>query len=208
MIFYIIKSPVLDKFVIIILMISYLKGVVIKKDLNYAILDVNGVGYKIFLSNFNLDEINDGDKIGFWTHLAVRENAMDLYGFKEAEEKNLFELFLTINGIGPKSAMTIMNTASTKTLYDGIKSKDPNYLAKISGLGKKTAEKIIINLKDEDVFNQETQISDNNHGSTAIDALVSLGYSEKDARQAINDVEKSDNPEKMIREALKKLSNK
>ncbi|HMP67269.1 MAG TPA: Holliday junction branch migration protein RuvA [Candidatus Paceibacterota bacterium] len=199
-------------------MISYLEGKILEKSDNWLILNVGGVGYKIHspLSITVNAKVGEGQKI--WTHHAIRENSHDLYGFVEKKDLEMFELLLTISGIGPKSALSILNIASTETIVDGIKSGDPAYLSKISGISKKNSEKIILSLKEK-IGNDESD--DENYkdkNSTAIDALVSLGYSEKESRDVVrkiynekkDDNHKSDsdqhNTEQIIKKALKKLS--
>ena len=187
-------------------MIAYLKGAVLDKDLESIILNVNGVGYRVVVTNKIIQESVLGSELEIWTYLAVRENSMDLYGFKDKEEREMFGLLLTISGIGPKSAMAILSSATVETLTEGIHSEDAAYLAKISGLGRKSAEKIVIGLKDKLGVTVEKPGDQQNQNILAIDALISLGYSERESREAIKNVEKTDSPEGMIKEALKKLN--
>lgn len=198
-------------------MIAYLSGKIIDKDEQSIVLDVNGVGYRVFISTGLNLSVKISDKLEIWTHNAIRENSNDLYGFREKTELEMFNLLLTISGIGPKSAISILNTASTETLAEGIQSGDPTYLAKISGISKKNSEKIVLNLKDKlGVGFGEVSENYKDDNSTAIDALVALGYSEKESREVIQKVAKDfekdgDNisnkdAEKIIKKALKKLS--
>lgn len=195
-------------------MISYLRGKIIDHDLTSLIIDVNGVGYKVFATGSILSNTQIDTEISIWTYLAVRETSMDLYGFGDKKEKDFFELLLTISGVGPKSAISIMSSTTVDTLIEGIQSNDAVYFSKTSGIGKKTAEKIIVNLKDKIGHYDTTEgggSNSNNHNAVSIDALVALGYSEKDAREAIAEVSKNsegpeNNPEKMIKQALKILS--
>ncbi len=188
-------------------MISFLRGIVIDKDLSHLILDVGGVGYKVGVTLDTLNKFSISDEAEVWTYLAVRENSMDLYGFGDKEEMDLFELLLTISGVGPKSAISILSSASVATIKEGVASDDPAYFSKVSGIGKKSAEKIIIGLKDKlDLIGVEG-VGVQNGNAVAIDALAALGYSEREARDVISKV-KSDNPEEMIREALKIISEK
>lgn len=188
-------------------MISYLRGIVLDKDLQHLILDVGGVGYKVGTKIDTLNTSTIGDEVEIWTYLAVRENSMDLYGFKDKEELDLFELLLTISGIGPKSALGILSSTSVVTIKDGVSSGDAVYFSKVSGISKKNAEKIILGLKDKlDIINVDG-IGTENGNAVAIDALAALGYSEREARDAIGKV-KADRPEDMIREALKIISDK
>lgn len=188
-------------------MIGYLKGIIIHSDLKSIILDVKGVGYKIY-TNASILESGKNRKtekeIGLWTHLAVRENALDLYGFVTKAEWDFFELLLTISGIGPKSAMTILSVASVETLKKAISTEDSLYLTKVSGIGRKNAEKIVLELKDkigEYIFDGKNESND----TDAIEALKALGYSEKESREALKKA-LGENTQDKIRSALKNLS--
>jgi len=203
----------IDIFVTLVLyniaMIGYLKGIIIQQDLKSVILDVGGVGYKIYT---NVVEIKRQKAKGkneiteFWTHLAVRENALDLYGFGKKEELDFFELLVSsVSGIGPKSAMTIMSVASLQNLRHAIVSGDTSHLTKVSGVGKKNAEKIVLELKDK-LEGLSTDISGSISGDVdALEALKSLGYGEREAREALKKTE-GDTTEKKVRSALKNLN--
>ncbi len=194
-------------------MISHLTGKIVEKGLNHIVIDVHGVGFKIFVSTntlTNLSKVKKDAETTISTYLAVRENALDLYGFEDAEEKKFFELLLTISGIGPKSAIGILSTATAETIREGVISENHEYFSKISGIGKKTAEKIIIGLKDKigaGEFGGKQNAGDN---SIIIEALSSLGYTEKDARDVMKKIKTEDRSDhqKIIKEALKILSGK
>lgn len=190
-------------------MIGHLKGTIIHQDLKTVILDVGGVGYKIHTNGAGLD--SESKEVSFWTYLAVRENALDLYGFKTKEELDFFELLLTVSGIGPKSAMAILSVASPTTLKQAIASEDSSHLTKVSGIGKKNADKIVLELKGkigDFVYDGVSSSLDDD----AIEALKALGYSERDAREALKKVPSADeaggskNTEEKIRFALKNLN--
>ena len=125
--------------------------------------------------------------MSLFTHLAVRENAMDLYGFVEREERTMFEHLIKLPKIGPKTAITILSQADLQTLRKAVASHDPTYLSKISGIGKKSAEKIVSGLKDliEADDYVEGNDTERHTDSDVIDALLTLGYSERDAREAV-----------------------
>ena len=180
-------------------MIGYLKGTVVHHNLKSLVLDVSGVGYKI---HTNIGSIHDGKPTEFWTHLAVRENALDLYGFGKREELEFFELLITVSGIGPKSAMAIMSVATLANLRNAISTGDTSHLTKVSGVGKKSAEKIVLELKDKFEHDAGEFISGD---VDALEALKSLGYGEREAREALKKAE-GDTTEKKVRSALKKLS--
>ncbi len=192
-------------------MIGHLTGTLLSTDLKSVILDVSGVGYKIHTNTALLPEMpkEEKPKISFWTYLAVRENALDLYGFQNRKELNFFELLLTVSGIGPKSAMGILNVATLGTLRQAIGTGDISHLTKVSGIGKKVAEKIVLELKDKitslGIGSEEDESSSMSADVDALLALQTLGYSERDAREALKKSE-GGNTEEKIRAALKNLN--
>ncbi len=165
-------------------MIARLTGTVVDTRLTHIILDVGGVGYSVAIrltSHFAV-----GDRITLHTHLAVRENAQDLYGFLTEDELTMFEHLIKLPKIGPKSAMQILSQAELDLLKQAVMQNDPTYLSKMSGIGKKSAEKIVLGLKD--IFeSNDFEFSHGEGGPDAdtIDALIALGYSQKDAREAL-----------------------
>ena len=193
-------------------MINSLRGHIIEKDLDTITLDVQGVGYKIFVSHDFLSEISAvkaEQEVTVYTFLSVRENALDLYGFINSESKKLFQLLLTISGIGPKSAMNIMNSVTLDMIEESISKDSAKYLAKVSGIGKKTAEKILLGLKDKmgHLISADRANADESDDSVAIEALVSIGYNERDARQTVREIDtKGMDTQAIIKEALKKLN--
>ncbi len=187
-------------------MISRLKGEIEENNLNNVTIDVNGVGYKVNCTIETSKELRVGSNISIHTFLDVKENALELYGFINEEDKKLFELLLKVNGVGPKTALNILNAVTPTTLIEGIASGDPKYLQEISGLPKKQSEKLVLTLKDK-VNGEELDEQTVAGTSDAIEALLSLGYSRKDSREAINKISKKLSTEEIIREALKKLKN-
>lgn len=191
-------------------MISQLEGQVsyINQKKSHLILSVSGVGYKIFTNQKNLDNLKIGDFKIFWTYLAVRENSLDLYGFADKKELDFFELLLNVSGIGPKSALNVLSSTDTTTLSKAIIKEDGSYLTKMSGIGKKNADKIVLELKNKigDIENLE-EIEDTKDDSDVIEALMSIGYSQRDATEAVKKIP----PEisginERIKEALKNLN--
>lgn len=189
-------------------MIAHIKGKIIHLDEKFIILENNGIGYKLFLSTDNILKYQTGQEASFWTYLAVRENSLDLYGFSTKEENSFFELLLDVSGIGPKSALSILNVAPVLTLQRAIATGDTAYLNKVSGIGKKTAEKIIIELRDKLLsYKNEEGVQSMRDEGDIIEALKSLGYSQTEARNAVKkipiEIEKTN---EKIKEALKILS--
>lgn len=188
-------------------MIASLSGTVRYKDLNTLVVDVQGVGYHVAVPSDVLLTASLSSPIFLWTHLAVRENALDLYGFLERETLEVFELLITISGIGPKTALGILNVASPTTLRQAVASGDTSYLTRVSGIGKKNAEKIVLELKGKLHVTDEDRSVDAKAEGDALEALVSLGYSERDARNALKKVGKEvKNPSERVRSALKLLA--
>lgn len=184
-------------------MIGYIEGEITGKRAGNIIVNVNGVGYVIH--TISTTALKDGN-ITLHTYLAVRENALDLYGFETEEELHFFELLLTVSGIGPKSALGTLESAGTISLKQSISKGDPALLSKLSGIGKKTAEKIVLELKGKIDTHDDIE-SASTHGSEAIDALLALGYSERQAREVYEKLDTEDKTtEEIIREALKHIS--
>lgn len=188
-------------------MIASLSGKVRHKDLNALVIDVGGVGYKIAVTTDAAAEAVLSQPIFLWTHLAVRETSLDLFGFPEKEGIEIFELLITISGIGPKTALGILNAASPATLRQAVASADTSYLTRVSGIGKKNAEKIVLELKDKMKFTEGERSAAASVEGDALEALVSLGYSERDARDALKKVAKeTKDAGERVRAALKLLS--
>ena len=178
-------------------MIGFIEGKIEYNTDKYVLVNVDGVGYKIYISTNTFKNLPEkSSKIKLFTHLHVREDIMDLYGFLNQEDLEFFELLISISGIGPKGALNILNVASVKTLKKAIANEESSILTKVSGIGKKTAEKIILELKNKvgGEFIDEKFGAD----SEAIDALISLGYRLQEAREAL----------KKIPEATKEVGDK
>lgn len=185
-------------------MISHLKGTILYHDLKSVTLDVGGVGYKIYTNAGSLGG-ESGKQAEFWTYLAVRETALDLYGFKTKEELDFFELLITVSGIGPKSALGILSIASISNLQHAISSGDISHLTKVSGIGKKSAEKIVLELKDKLESILPGSVHSISGDIDALEALQALGYGEREAREALKKAH-GENTEQKVRAALKNLN--
>ena len=171
-------------------MISHLSGKLIHTDGRYAIIDVHGVGYKVGVSAETFEKIKTTpDDVHLWTHLAVREDALDLYGFVTKDEMDFFTMLISISGIGPKTALSILNLATMSTIQKAITTGDSSYLTKVSGIGKKNAEKIVLELKDKlVVMFEDAENSNAQSHSDSLEALKALGYAEREARDALKKV--------------------
>jgi len=188
-------------------MIATLSGTVRHKDLNALVVDVSGVGYKILVPTETALEVMPSSPIFLWTHLVVRETALELFGFLDKEALDAFELLITISGIGPKSALGILNVATPSMLRQAVASEDTTYLTRVSGIGKKNAEKIVLELKDKLKITTEDRGRDMRSEGDALEALISLGYTERDARDSLKRVPKEiEGASERVKAALKLLS--
>ncbi|MEK7151595.1 MAG: Holliday junction branch migration protein RuvA [Patescibacteria group bacterium] len=195
-------------------MIAFINGTIQAVSSKYAIVDVNGVGYRVTMSSKNLNSIAKiGEAVKLFTHYQTnpRDGSVELYGFTTPEELNFFELLTTVSGIGPKSAQTILSAADLQTLQIGIVRGDGDYLRKVTGLGEKTAHRLVLELKTK-IMTADLGVkagSDIGTDGEAIDALVTLGYSQFQARDALKQVSDSaKTSEEKIKEALRLLGKK
>ncbi|MPW44537.1 Holliday junction branch migration protein RuvA [Acinetobacter guerrae] len=199
-------------------MIGCLIGEVFALEAPTVLLNVNGVGYEIDTPLSTFCQLQKGQKATLWTHLVVREDAQQLYGFLEAQEKTIFRTLLKVNGVGPKMALGILSTLSVELLIQTIEHDDINTLVKVPGVGKKTAERLMIELRDrfKALANQgasstnssmsQIQFVSNSPIAEAEAALQSLGYKPIEAQKAVAAV-KADHTEAadLIRAALKSM---
>jgi Holliday junction DNA helicase RuvA len=185
-------------------MIGSIKGKIILKTEKFLIIETTGVGYKVNVSPDTLSKAKKvGEEISLWIHTHVREDAIDLYGFPERTELEFFEMLLSVSGIGPRSALAVLGIAKIDTLRKAISTGDTAYLTKVSGIGRKTAERIVIELRDK--MGEEKKGSSLQGELDALEALKSLGYSQNEAREALKKVTPDTDTNKKIREALKIL---
>ncbi len=171
---------------ILIRMIGMLSGTVAYISQKSFILDVGGIGYEVFASDTLINKLDTNFPVRIFTHYALRENAAELFGFERHEELRFFRELIEVSGIGPRSAIGILSLAPLETLAGAIASGKSEYLTKVSGIGKKTAEKIILELKDK-VAEFGEVATDNDY--EALDALIALGYSTHDAREALRGID-------------------
>ena len=193
-------------------MISRLKGILIKKNPTYAILDVNGVGYSAFISLRSFEKLPDeGKEVALFISLRLKEDTIELYGFAAEEEKEMFDTLITVSGIGPKLALNILSGISYDELSEAIRSNNIGRLIAIPGIGKKTAERILIDLRDkiDKIFSKDTTRSGDFNRNDAIQALTTLGYNLKASEKIIDDIirqNKDISLEEIIKLALKYLN--
>lgn len=197
-------------------MYEYIKGIFIGFTKDYVIIENNGIGYKIFTSGSTISNLPTvGEEITLYLQQIVREDFIGLYGFLTREEIAMFNLLLTINGVGAKATLSLMSICNVTNLQYAILSGEETVLTKAPGIGKKIAQRIILELKDkiklEDVVskNNSTSIANNNEDNTSevFGALIALGYSEKEAEKALSNIDKSKSIEEMIKGCLQFLMN-
>ena len=190
-------------------MIAHLKGKIEEKFGNSLILDVNGVGYEIMVPVPDFDIVNLGEEKKFYTYHNVRENSEELYGFSSLAAKKIFELLISVQWIGPKAAIAILSLAEAEEVRNAIANADATFVAKASGVGKKSAERVIVDLRDKVGIPShygatETKIPQANvENDEALDALIALGFSLKEATEALEKVDVSLPTEERIKIALK-----
>ena len=196
-------------------MFAYLKGSIEVKTNGYIVIDVAGVGYKIYMSSAAIEKLGEiGDIVKVHTYLRVREDDMSLYGFNTNEELRMFELLLSVSGIGAKSAINILSNITPYSFALAVITNDINKIKSLPGIGPKGAQRIILELKDkieaEEVENAKEEINEtvvsNEKIIEAISALQVLGYSRKEIEKAIQNVDKELAVEDIIKEGLKNLS--
>lgn len=201
-------------------MIAFLKGEVEHIAGDYVVLAVGGIGYNVFISGKTLENISGtGTEIKLHTYLNVREDAMQLFGFMTRDELDVFKLLITVNGIGPKGALSVLSVMTANELRFAVASEDAKAIAKSPGIGAKTASKLILELKDklkledaiENSFNANAEIKPQarmtDSKNEAVMALTALGYSQTEALRAVKSVEVTEamTSEDIIKKALRML---
>lgn len=199
-------------------MFAYIKGKLEEKSSNYVVIDVGGIGYQIFMSNISINEIGEvGKNVKVHTYYYVREDNISLYGFLTKEELKMFELLLSVSGIGAKSAIAMLSNITPSSFAFAVVSNDIAKLKKVPGIGPKTAQRIVLELQDKLKAEQELakeedsqiDIEENNNEniSEAIAALQILGYNKKEIDKVFENIDKSDlSVEDLIKKGLSLLA--
>lgn len=203
-------------------MLAYIKGELAVKARGYVVIDVGGLGYKVFMSDLAMESIgNVGEIVKVHTYYRVMEDDISIFGFNTAEELRLFELLISVSGVGAKTAITMLGTIKPEDFAIAIISNDINTLKKLPGIGAKTAQRIVLELKDKlkkekqieelsiATSNSDTiknQIEKDQKLEEAFTALQVLGYSTKDIEKALEKVDKNLSLEEIIRKGIKELS--
>ncbi len=193
-------------------MIAHIFGTVTEKLPNSLIVDVQGIGYEVIIPAPEIENVNLEDQIKFYTYHAIRDNAEDLYGFSSLAAKRLFEMLITVNGVGPKAAIAILSLGTAEEVRNAIANTDAAFISKAAGVGKKSAERVIVDLRDkvgapthygatETKFSVPTAKVPHDE---ALDALIALGFQLKEASAALAEIDPSLPVEERIRLALRK----
>ena len=197
-------------------MIASLRGKLIYSDLSSVVIECGGVGFKCFVTRTTLNRLpRNGEELFLYTHFAVREDSMDLYGFGEIEELNAFKMITSVNGVGAKIGMAILSEFSADRLVLYIASGDAKALTSASGVGIKLAQRIVLELKDKmgdlgvsssiDVSAVSSAVTSSS-SAEAVEALVTLGYSKSEAASAVGKLDKTLPSDELIKQALKSLA--
>lgn len=195
-------------------MIAYLKGKLVIKSVDYIVIDVQGIGYKVYMSKTAIDKLEEEKEIKVYTYLKVREDDISLFGFNSLEELHMFELLISVGGIGAKSAIAILSNITPSKFALAVITSDVNTLKKLQGIGPKTAQRIILELKDkikteeaienqENTIKQEKQIQEDME--ELIQALQVLGYRRYEINNILPKI-KEETLEDRIKEALQYLA--
>ncbi|MBR3723137.1 MAG: Holliday junction branch migration protein RuvA [Selenomonadaceae bacterium] len=194
-------------------MIGYLRGKIIIKTADFAILDANGVGYRVFLPTSTINKLVLNEEAALYIHTSVREDAIILYGFYSEEEYDAFLILISVSGIGPKGALGVLSSITVQGLFKAIREKQINVLTKLPGIGKKSAERMILELKDKVAFYDTDEegedisavVAENDVADEAKAALLALGYGASEIAPALKKA-KGKTVEETIKEALKILN--
>lgn len=198
-------------------MIYNVKGILTYTEPTFAVVECGGVGFKCFVSMTTLQSLTSiGTEVNLFTYMAVREDSMDLFGFSTQEELSAFKLLITVSGIGPKAAIAILSVLTPDRLSIAVSSGDVKSIQMAQGVGKKTAERVVLELKDKmvgigsgkvnAVVEGIQQVAGNSNAQEAVEVLVSLGFNQSDAAAVVGAMDKSMSVDDMIRKGLKELS--
>lgn len=175
-------------------MIAHIHGVIAEKFNSSVIVDVHGVGYELQIALGDYDDVVLGDEMKFYTYHHIREQSQDLFGFRSLAAKKLFELLISVQGVGPKAALAILSLGSAEQVRNAIANGDSAYITKASGVGKKTAERVVVDLQDKVGLPAHYEVPIQTEIATsdeALEALMALGYTLADASKALEGVDSS-----------------
>jgi Holliday junction DNA helicase RuvA len=189
-------------------MIAKLSGIVEERFIDHIVIDVSGVGYGVFVSNEDYGRLSIGDNVKVYVYEHIREQSHDLFGFVDSNTKKFFELLLSVNGVGPKMALNVLSIGSADDVRSAIADGNTAFIQKATGVGKRVAERIVVDLKDKvgltatDLSLTGILTSESNRDE-ATEALLTLGFSTADAARALSSIDSKLSVEERVRLALK-----
>ncbi len=193
-------------------MFNYIKGLFVSSGDGYVVIETGGIGFNVYTSLNTLGKMTGKDNVTLYTYLYLREGIMDLYGFYSEEERTMFMQLISISGVGPKAAVSVLSVAPPEKIALAILTGDYKLIQKAQGVGVKVAQRIVMELKDKlkgmNIDESEAvtvEISDISGKSEALSALVVLGYSENEAKKALSGIDPALDTETIIKEALKAM---
>lgn len=176
-------------------MIAHVRGKISEKFNGSIIIDVNGLGYELFVSVVDFDLVNLGESVKFYTYHHVREQSEELFGFSTLSAKKIFEMLISVQGVGPKAALAILSLGNVETVRNAIANSNAGFIQKASGVGKKTADRVVVDLHDKvglpAKYENSNEIIENNQlnsSDEAVEALMALGYTLADASEALKNI--------------------
>ena len=193
-------------------MITQIRGKLVEKNPTYAVVDCNGVGYLMHISLNTFSAIPDSEAVTFFTHLSVREDAHTLFGFINKTEREIFRLLVSVSGVGPSTARTMLSSMTSEEIQQAIASENVALIQSVKGIGAKTAQRVIVDLKDKILktfdIDEVSAIENNTNKEEALSALEVLGFTRKQSNKVVANILKetpSANVEDLIKQALKNL---
>lgn len=193
-------------------MITHIQGRLVEKNPTDVVIDCNGVGYLLNISLHTYSQISDNENIKLYTHLQIREDSHTLFGFSSVAEREIFRLLISVSGIGASTARTMLSSLTPKQVREGIATEDVALIQSIKGIGLKTAQRVVIELKDKILkvydIDEVSLFKDNTNKEEALSALEVLGFNKKQAEKAVTTfvaTQPDANVETIIKEALKNL---
>lgn len=195
-------------------MINYIKGEVIKKGLDYIIIDNNNIGYYVSTSLSTINKLSEGERVLIHIYMHIREDILALYGFLTTDEIELFKKLISVNGVGPKAGLSVLSTYESNTVKEIILKDDAARMSKVPGIGKKTSSKIILELKDKvgtleglETGKEESISQLDSEASDVLNALIALGFNAYEAKRTLDRIDITDKTEnEIIKEALKNIN--
>ena len=190
-------------------MIAHVSGIIVEKINTSVIVDVHGVGYEVSVASGDFENVSLDDEVKFYTYHHIREQSQELFGFSSLAAKKLFEMLITVQGVGPKAALSILSLGESEAVRNAIANSDSGFITKAAGVGKKTAERVVVDLSDKvgtplyyDVSATGTA-TPIQHSDEALEALMALGYSLQDATHALEGVSTDLSTADRVTQALK-----